>query len=285
MKTLPRCHSTVRALRNDWAPISGWSARPCASRATDASCAVSAARVSSGRLGSVSPGGQELAAGALGERLGAHSGQHLIRGPQLGRGRPFGGLRGAAIRRRADGRGRAPAGAGSGSAGRWLRDKGRRRPAPSVSRARDRAAMPRPKSVPQAAAVSASRSSASRGGRGRFRCVRRPRSVRAAPTWRRTAGGVLAGKLRCRQRVGVTAEAVVEDRGQAAARSSTACPDPRQCLRRWWTQSARWPRLPCRTGKRATRQQTAGSRFRSLPETTSGLSDQRGPSRKVASSV
>ena len=83
VNTLPRCHSTVRALRNSWAPISVlvWPSR--ASRAMDASCAVSSVRVCAARLCARLAGGQQFAPGALGERRGTHRGQYLVRGPEL----------------------------------------------------------------------------------------------------------------------------------------------------------------------------------------------------------
>jgi hypothetical protein len=55
VNTLPRCHSTVRALRNSWAPISVLVCPSCASRAMDASCAVSSVRASGVCLRTASP--------------------------------------------------------------------------------------------------------------------------------------------------------------------------------------------------------------------------------------
>ena len=54
-KTLWRCHSTVRGLRNNSAPISGFVRPSAASRAICASCAVNSSRASTDRLRSVSP--------------------------------------------------------------------------------------------------------------------------------------------------------------------------------------------------------------------------------------
>ena len=53
--TLLRCHSTVRGLRNSWAPISGFVWPPAARHATCASCGVSSSSVSTVRLRTVSP--------------------------------------------------------------------------------------------------------------------------------------------------------------------------------------------------------------------------------------
>ena len=53
--TLRRCHSTVRVDRNSWAPISGLVRPSAASRAMDASCAVSVPDVSTALLRTVSP--------------------------------------------------------------------------------------------------------------------------------------------------------------------------------------------------------------------------------------
>jgi hypothetical protein len=55
VKILRRCHSTVRGLMNNWAPISGFVWPSPASRATCASCAVSSSRVSTVRLRIVAP--------------------------------------------------------------------------------------------------------------------------------------------------------------------------------------------------------------------------------------
>ena len=83
VNTLRRCYSTVRGLMNSWAPISGFVSPSRASRAICASCAVSSSRVSSRALAHLLAGGQQLAAGALGERLRAHRGEHLVGRAQL----------------------------------------------------------------------------------------------------------------------------------------------------------------------------------------------------------
>ena len=54
-KTLCRCHSTVRGLRNNWAPICALVSPSRASRAICSSCGVSSSRRSSGRLRGFAP--------------------------------------------------------------------------------------------------------------------------------------------------------------------------------------------------------------------------------------
>jgi hypothetical protein len=83
VNTLRRCRSTVRELRNSSAPISGFG-RP--SLARQAICRSRGGQLVTRRLGALVdrlPGGQQLAAGAVGERLGLHRGEHLVGGPQL----------------------------------------------------------------------------------------------------------------------------------------------------------------------------------------------------------
>ena len=83
VNTLPRCYSTVRALMNSWAPISGLVRPSLASRAICASCAVSSPRVVTERLRTVSPVAEQLTAGALGEPLHAHRAVQLVGDAQL----------------------------------------------------------------------------------------------------------------------------------------------------------------------------------------------------------
>ena len=100
-KTLWRWYSTVRGLMNSRAPISGFDRPSRASRAIWASWAVSPLLGLDGALAGGLAGGQQLARGALGEPLGAHGREHVVRGAQLlARVQPP-ALRGAAIRRRA----------------------------------------------------------------------------------------------------------------------------------------------------------------------------------------
>ena len=83
VNTLRRCHSTVRGLRNSSAPISGFVRPSPASRAMAASWAVSVGERRGGALAHRLAGGQQLPAGALGEPIGSHRGQHLVGGPEL----------------------------------------------------------------------------------------------------------------------------------------------------------------------------------------------------------
>src|SRR5262249_44484907 len=68
-KILPRCHSTVRADRNSWAPISGLVSPSRARRAICPSCGGSGLRVSTLRLRTPPPVGARLPPRSLGERL------------------------------------------------------------------------------------------------------------------------------------------------------------------------------------------------------------------------
>ena len=83
VNTLLRCHSTVRALRKSCAPISGFDKPSRASRAICSSCDVSSSRVSRAPLAYLLAGCEQLAAGALGERLHADRDEHVVGGPQL----------------------------------------------------------------------------------------------------------------------------------------------------------------------------------------------------------
>ena len=83
VNTLLRCHSTVRALRKSCAPISGFDEPSRASRAICSSCGVSSSRVSKAPLAHLLAGCEQLAAGALGERLHADRDEHVVGGPQL----------------------------------------------------------------------------------------------------------------------------------------------------------------------------------------------------------
>ena len=85
--TLCRWYWTVRGLMNSRAPISGFESPSRASRAICASCAVSSSRGLDAALARRLAGGQQLARGAVGERLRAHRGEQLVGGAQLRRGR------------------------------------------------------------------------------------------------------------------------------------------------------------------------------------------------------
>ena len=81
--TLPRWYCTVRGDRNSRAPISGLDSPSRASRAICASCAVSSRRGGCRAFAGGLAGGQQLAAGPLGERLHADGVEHAVRGAQL----------------------------------------------------------------------------------------------------------------------------------------------------------------------------------------------------------
>ena len=80
VKTFLRCHSTVRGLRNSRAPISGLESPSPASRAIWLSWAVRSSIGVHGPLAGGLAGGQEFAAGTLGEAFDAHHGEHVVRG-------------------------------------------------------------------------------------------------------------------------------------------------------------------------------------------------------------
>ena len=221
--TLCRWYSTVRGLMNSWAPISGFESPSRASRAICASWAVSSSLRLDRALAGGLAGGQQLARGALGERLGAHRGEHARGRCAAARARRAAGARGAAIRRRADGRGRARRARGCGRAARSPRGRARSAASPSLSSARERASMPSAQSVPLARAPS---SRAARGRRRRARpsrCGRPPRPARPAPRVDHSSVGCSQACSRRGQRVVVAAEAVVEHR--ARLRATTDQPD------------------------------------------------------------
>ena len=78
VKTLRKWYWTVRGLMNSRAPISGFESPSRASRAICRSWAVSSSRDLHRALADGLAGGQQLAAGAVGERLGPHRGEHLV---------------------------------------------------------------------------------------------------------------------------------------------------------------------------------------------------------------
>ena len=130
MKTLRRWYWTVRGLMNSRVPISGFESPSRASRAIWASWAVSSSRVSTRALAGGLAGGQQLAAGPLGERLDAHRRQHLVGGAQLLArvDAPVLASQPLAVEQMA--RGRAPRGRGYGRGARSTRGRDSRRPRP-----------------------------------------------------------------------------------------------------------------------------------------------------------
>ena len=158
-KTLRRCHSTVRALMNSWAPISGFDRPSLARRAIWASCAVRSSRVSTLRLRTVAP----VARSSLRVRSANPSMDIAlnISYAELNSSR-------ASIRRFAR-RSHSPysrcARASSPRTRVWLRCaialRNKVSASSPLSRARERASIPRAQSVPVACALLASRFSAS----------------------------------------------------------------------------------------------------------------------------
>ena len=81
--TLRRWYSTVRGLMNSWAPISGF---VCPSRGEAGDLRLLRREDVARLVGAPAhrlAGGQQLAAGALGERLGPEAAEHLVGGAQL----------------------------------------------------------------------------------------------------------------------------------------------------------------------------------------------------------
>ena len=83
VNTLRRWYSTVRGLMNSLAPISGFVCLSLASRAICASWGVRIVARLHRAPGRGLAGGQQLAAGALGERLGADPAEAVVGGSKL----------------------------------------------------------------------------------------------------------------------------------------------------------------------------------------------------------
>ena len=215
VNTLRRCHSTVRADRNSWAPISGFDRPSRASRAICSSCGGELVARLGAALAHLLARGDQLPAGALGERLHADRGEHLVGGAQLRRARRRGGSRGAATRRRADGRGRAPGGAGSGRAARSPRGT-------SPRRRRRRSAAPAQRASMPSAEVGPAGLGRLRQPLERIGARRSASPVRAAASTSSGSAHMEHPRIECVSRwpagppprLVVTAEAVVQDRGR-----------------------------------------------------------------------
>ena len=202
----------MRGLMNSLAPISGFVCLSLASRAICASWGVRTSRVSTVRLRRGLAGGQQLAAGALGERLGADPVEASRGRLAAARARRRAGSRDAAIRRRGAGRGRGGPRRGCARAARPPRGRGARRLGRSLSSAREPASMPSAQSVPLACVRSLRRSSAAAAAS--VAPLRTPASISSTRAQREEPDiVVLAGPLGGRERLGVAAVAVVEQRG------------------------------------------------------------------------
>jgi hypothetical protein len=86
VKTLRRCHSTVRADRNSWAAISGLDKPDRARRAICVSLVREIVQPARSLPPDLLTGGHQFASGALGKRIHAHAGEHLERPQQLAAG-------------------------------------------------------------------------------------------------------------------------------------------------------------------------------------------------------
>ena len=211
VNTLRRCHSTVRGLRNSWAPISEFVRPSRASRAICSSCGVSSSRVVD--RGACAPSRRWPAARAGRARRTPPCPSPRTRRARraAARGRRSAGPRGAATRRTGGARGRARRGCACGRAARSPRGRAPRPASPSLSSARDRASMPeRPVGAGRARHARSSRSSASRGelglaaARGRLdELGQRPADRRVQPPWRlehalgRGEASLVVGRARC----------------------------------------------------------------------------------------
>jgi hypothetical protein len=158
VNTLRRCHSTVRALMNSCAPISGFD-RPSPGEPGNLGflgCEL-LARLGAA-LADLLPGSDQFPAGALGERLHPDRGEQVVGGAQL------------LARVDASTLAAQPFAVARPSSGRtWVRPTRsiasrykRSALSPLVRSARERASMPWATSVPDGWVVSSSRSSASR---------------------------------------------------------------------------------------------------------------------------
>ena len=183
VKTLRRCHSTVRAdeqLGGDLRVGLAIGGEPGDVRLLRGELPARLDRALAHGLA----GGQQLVPGPFGERLQRRSRPACRGRSAAARGRRCGGSRGAATRRRAGGRGRVRAAAGYGPAGRSPRGTGPRRPRPRSAARGSAPRCPGRSRCPPARVYSASRARALACQVRYPRCGRRPRSARAAPTWR-----------------------------------------------------------------------------------------------------
>ena len=235
----------MRGLMNSWAPISGLVCPSRASRATWTSWGVSASRVVRGEPARGLAGGQQLAAGALGERLGPEAAEVGVGAAQL-----LARVRAAVLAPQ-------PLAVQEPAAGEFDRRAAAREPLDRLAVERlvvvhqRAAARFDPERPLGAAGLRAFAQALERGG-GLVRLAgadARPRSARPAPSRTQIDVLVLAGPLRGRERLAVVAVAVVQQRDQppvrAKRRALAALPS---------RPAARRPRAPAPApGRRATR--------------------------------
>ena len=236
--TLRRCHSTVRGLRKSRAPISGFESPSRASCAICRSCAVSSSRVSTRPLAHLLARRQQLAPGALGERLHADRGELVVGGAEL-RARvdpPVLAAQPLAVEQVRAGELRAQPRAAQPLDRLAVQALG----ALALAQQRARAGPDAERPVGAATAVaSAMRSRAPRARAPSRRSSSPPRAARSPPTRTTNSSGVSSlGVLRRRQRLLIAAEAVEEHRRAPSARTGPRSPGRRRCTPRWSRRSA-----------------------------------------------
>ena len=267
----------MRGLRKSCAPISGF-VRPSRGEPGDL---LLLRRELVARLGAalahLLARRQQLAAGALGERLHADR-RRTSRGRcAAARARRRAGSRGAATRRRAGARGRAPAGAACGRAGRSPRGRAPPPPRPR-SAAPARAPRSRAPSRCRSRLVASARRSSGLGARVGVRRSGRAASTSSgsAQSETKSSGVSSLACSRCRQRLLVAAEAVVEHGGRPARVLDAQALAAGRGARRPSPRAARRPRPRAPAARRAACRRTARSRMPVAPLTASASAIERG---------
>ena len=178
---LLRCHSTVRGLRNSWAPISGFVSPSRASRAMCSSCGVSSSRVSARRLRTVSPvawSSWRARSANPSTPISANSSCAARSCSRASTRRPLAAQPLAVEQVRA---GELAAHRACGRAARSPPGRARSAASPSLSSARDRASIPSAQSVPARPRRRRALRDASPASSA-VRSAPPPRSARAAPS-------------------------------------------------------------------------------------------------------
>ena len=236
----------MRALMNSRAPISGFDSPSRASRAIRASWAVSSSARLGGALAGGLAGGQQLAPGALGERLHADRVEHVVGGAQLLARVDASALAAQPLAVEQVRAGELRTQPGAARADRSLREysvarRRRRRSAAPASAPRSRAAT----SVPQGWVVSASRSSASRASSASPARAAASTSSGSARTVGKDLDGARRGLSGGRHSLLVAGEAVVQDRGRPMRVDRHAVPSPRSRSIAVAISAAASASLPC----------------------------------------